>query len=158
DQQRREIRRQLGEYTSPALASRISDDPRAVNLLTKVESRPVTCFVSDLRGFTTMAEQIDPERTRTVLNVYLDRMSEVLHRHQALINKFMGDGIFAFFNSSVLPMADHPREACEAALDCLATLEQLRREQRERGGDDLIQQFAMRIGLATGVAGVGDFG
>src|SRR5207244_12659672 len=133
------------------LAKRISDDPQAVNLLTKVESRDVTCFVSDLKGFTTLAEQIDPERTRAVLNIYLDRMSEVLHRHQALINKFMGDGIFAFFNSSVLPVAGHPREACEAALDCLATLDQLRREQRDRGGDDLIQQFQMRVGLASGV-------
>lgn len=160
DTQRREIRGQLAQYTSTALASRIADDPEFVEHWTKVEPREVTCFVSDLKGFTTMAEQIDdPARTRAALNIYLDRMSEALDRHQALINKFMGDGIFAFFNPPVLPQPDsHAREACEAGLDCLAALDRLKREQAAAGGDDLIQRFEMRIGLATGIAGVGDFG
>ncbi|MEE8170097.1 MAG: CHASE2 domain-containing protein [Phycisphaerae bacterium] len=158
DRQRREIRAQFGQYTSPALANKIADDPAAVALLTRVETRDVTCFFSDLKGFTTIAEQTDPAHTRAVLNVYLDRMSEVLDGHQALINKFMGDGIFAFFNSSVLPRPDHPREACEAALDCLAALKQLREQSGDGDLHELIQKFEMRVGLASGTAGVGDFG
>ena len=159
DTQRREIRSQLGSYTSPALANRLAEDPQAGELLTRVENRDVTCFFSDLKGFTGMAEQVEnPERVKNVLNIYLDAMSEILIRHRALINKFMGDGIFAFFNSTVLPLAEHPRQACEAALACLAALEKLREDQRARGGDELIQSFHMRIGLASGVAGVGDFG
>lgn len=160
DRMRRQIRAQFGQYTSPALANRIADDPDARLLLTRVENREVTCFFSDLKGFTTIAEQTDPEVTRTVLNIYLDRMSEVLDAHRALINKFMGDGIFAFFNSSVLPQEkDHPREACRAALECQEVLRRMREQPPSDGAiGELIRKFEMRIGLASGVAGVGDFG
>jgi len=158
DKQRREIRAQFGQYTSRALADRIAEDPNAMELLSRAENRDVTCFFSDLKGFTTLAEQSEPARVRASLNLYLDGMTEVLDRHEALINKFMGDGIFAFFNSTVLPRADHPSVAVEAALECMAALAALRGHHGHPELQDLLNRFEMRIGLASGVAGVGDFG
>ncbi len=156
ERQKRFVQGQLAEFTDPALARRIAENPGAAEALQRVENREVTCFFSDLRGFTSIAEQTDSARVQHVLNVYLDRMSEVLFRHEAFVNKFLGDGIMAFFNPNVNPQPEHPRLACEAALAALEALEALKREMA--GRDDLFEKLFMRVGLATGVAGVGRFG
>jgi adenylate cyclase len=144
----------LGQYTSPALARRIAEDP---GVLRRVDVRDVTCYFSDLKGFTTLSEQFGPERTQAVLNTYLERMSQVLDRYEAFINKFYGDGIFAFFNPAVNPQPDHVRLACEAALCSLVGLEELIAEQREVG-DEAFARLHCRIGLATGRVVVGNCG
>ncbi|MFO0972976.1 MAG: adenylate/guanylate cyclase domain-containing protein [Phycisphaerae bacterium] len=116
----------------------------------------MTCFFSDLAGFTTLAEQHDSHRIQRVLNTYLDRMSEVLFQYEAFLNKFLGDGVMAFFNPNVNPQPEHSRLACEAALMQFEALEKLQRD--EGGGEELYTRLSMRIGIATGVAGVGRFG
>ncbi len=145
----------LGQYTSPTLARRIAEDPQA---LSRAEAREVTCYFSDLKGFTSISERLGPERTQALLNAYLERMSEVLDRHEAFINKFLGDGIFAFFNPALNPQPDHVRLACEAALDSLSALDELIAEQRGSGGDEAFQELRVRIGLATGSVVVGNCG
>lgn len=145
----------LGQYTSPTLARRIAEDPRA---LTRAEVRDVTCYFSDLKGFTTISEGLGAERTQALLNVYLERMSEVLDRHEAFVNKFLGDGIFAFFNPAVNPQPNHVRLACESALDTITALDDLVTSQRESGGDEAFQKLRCRVGLASGPAVVGNCG
>jgi len=145
----------LGQYTSPSLARRIAEEPET---LRRVEVREVTCYFSDLKGFTPLSETIGPERTQALLNLYLERMSEVLDRYQAFINKFLGDGVFAFFNPAVNPQPDHARLACEASLDSLAALQELIGEQERAGGDEAFARLRCRIGLATGRAVVGNCG
>ncbi len=145
----------LGQYTSPALARRLADDPQA---LSRAEMREVTCYFSDLRGFTSISERLGAERTQALLNVYLERMSEVLNHHEAFINKFLGDGVFAFFNPAINPQPDHIRLACEAALGTLEGLEHLIAEQAERGGDEAFGHLRCGVGLATGRVVVGNCG
>ncbi len=153
--QRRIAFNRLGQYTSPALARRIAEDP---SVLSRAETREVTCYFSDLKGFTGISERLGAERTQSLLNVYLGRMSETLDRHEAFVNKFLGDGIFVFFNPAVNPQPDHVLRACEAALDSQAALDALIVEQREQGGDEAFAQLRLRIGLATGRAVVGNCG
>jgi len=145
----------LGQYTSPTLARRIAEEPE---VLQRAEAREVSCYFSDLKGFTSISEHLGAERTQTLLNVYLERMSEVLDRHEAFINKFLGDGIFAFFNPAVNPQPDHARLACEAALETMTALDDLIAEQRRIGGDEAFEQLRCRVGLATGNAVVGNCG
>ena len=141
----------LQQYTSPALARRMAEDPETV---TKAEAREVTCFFSDLKGFTTISEHLGADATQKVLNIYLECMTEVLDHSEALINKFLGDGIFAFYNPAIHPQEDHAERACLAAIDAMAALEQLKRQPQGA----TCQTLHMRIGLASGSAIVGNCG
>ena len=156
DRQRRHLRKAVAQYVSPAMARRIADSAERLDL--SPVSGEVTCFFSDLQGFTPISERLGPEGTRTVLNPYLEAMSDVLHRHQALINKFMGDGVFAFFNPPILPCANHEVAACESALDCQRALEEMgdRYADHELAGE--FRRLSMRIGVASGSVFVGDYG
>ncbi len=156
ERQKRHVQAQLAEFTSPALARRVAEDPAAAEALNRVENREVTCFFSDLAGFTTIAEQADSAHVQEVLNTYLDRMSEVLFKYDAFLNKFLGDGIMAFFNPNVNPQPEHARLACEASLDSFDALDKLKADLG--GKDELYKLLKMRIGLASGIGGVGRFG
>lgn len=150
---RRRLHCALTQYTSPAIAAQIAErfDREAL----APQAATVTCFFSDLRGFTQLSERLGPERTRNVLNPYLESISRILLERGAMVNKFIGDGIFAFFNAPIRVCSDHARAACDAALasrDALLWLNQ--RLSRELGGEPL----AMRIGISTGEAFVGDYG
>src|SRR5439155_4543878 len=118
----------------------------------------VTCLFTDLAGFTTISEQESAETVQYVLNTYLERMAKVTWARRGLLNKFMGDGIMAFFNASVDPQPDHARVACEVTLDAFAALERLKSEQAGGPYARVFSRLDMRAGLATGVCKNGDFG
>ena len=151
ERSRRRFQLALSQYTSPAVAARIADRAQGDELAPQLAR--VTCFFSDLYGFSTLSEQLGAQRTRDVLNPYLQTMSEVLVEHDALVNKFIGDGIFAFFNAPVLPRETHSAAACDSALASVSALERL---VRNKAPDD--PKLRMRIGLSTGDVFVGDYG
>jgi adenylate cyclase len=177
---RRQFQRALAQYTSPAVAARIAGKASVRDLAPQPAS--VTCFFSDLRGFTQLSERLGAERTRLVLNPYLGTMSRVLVEHNAIINKFMGDGIFAFFNAPIWPCASHSEAACACALACQTALGELNRRfaclpqfvgsavrtdafestrDGPHGGPYALpdsEPLAMRIGIASGEVFVGDYG
>ncbi|HSW46315.1 MAG TPA: CHASE2 domain-containing protein [Phycisphaerae bacterium] len=156
EREKRRFSRAVAQYVSPAMARRLAD--QSENLDLSPSDGYVSCFFSDLVGFTPISERLGPEGTKTILNPYLESMSVALHRHQALINKFMGDGIFAFFNPPILPCADHEAAACASALDSRRALLELKRRY---AGHPLAGEFdllEMRIGIASGPVFVGDYG
>lgn len=151
---RRSFARALARNTSPAIAARITDQLDDLDL-SPVQA-DVTCYFSDLQGFTTISERLSADQTKTILNRYLGEMGEVLVGLKAF-NKFMGDGIFAFFNAPIWTVEDHARTGCEAALQ---TLERLRWLQESADGE-YKQEYAnlrMRVGVHTGPVFVGYFG
>ena len=152
--QKRSFARELSRNTSPAIAARIADQLDDLDLTPQPVQ--VTCYFSDLEGFTTISEQLSARQTQDMLNRYLGVMGEKLVALQAF-NKFMGDGIFAFFNAPILPLADHAAVACDAALATSACLEAMKKQRAGRS-DDPIGRLRMRIGLNTGPAFVGYFG
>lgn len=158
ERDKRLFRKQLSQYTSPAIAERIAESPEAAQAFKAVQTRDMTCFFSDLRGFTSITESEDAGVVQHVLNTYLERMSQVIWSHRGLINKFMGDGIMAFFNPSVDPLPGHVRVACETALDTFEALNRLKEAQAGGEAGDIFQQLEMRVGIATGLCKNGDMG
>ncbi len=159
ERDKRLFRKQLSQYTSPAIAAKIAESPEAAQAFKTVQTRDVTCIFSDLAGFTSIAETEDAAMVQHVLNTYLQRMSQVIWDQRGLINKFMGDGIMAFFNPSVDPLPDHPRIACRTALAMFDALDTLKREQAGGNGEaEIFQKLHMRIGIACGPCMNGDLG
>lgn len=151
---RRSLARELSRNTSPAIAAQITE--QIENFELKPRPAEVTCYFSDLQGFTNISERLGVERTTAILNSYLGAMGEVLIEYRAF-NKFMGDGIFAFFNAPIWPVEDHARIGCEAALVTLAKLAELKRSAGNGYAAELASLW-MRIGLHTGPVFVGYFG
>jgi len=155
DLERRQLSTALGQYTSKSIAEQVADDPE---LCRRAEMREVSTMFTDLKGFTTISENIGAERTQNLLNACLGRFTEVMLDHEAMVNKFIGDGIFAFWNPVIYSQPDHARLACETAIDLLTALSELIDEQRQRGGDEAFGELVLRIGVATGNAIVGPCG
>lgn len=150
---RRRFQLALTQYTSPAIASAIAEQVRSDSLAPRTAI--VTCFFSDLEGFTRLSEQLGPARTRDVLNPYLELTSKILIEHGAIVNKFVGDGVFAFFNAPIRPCADHARQACLSASQLLTLCPRLLAGNKESDARD---SHRVRVGLSTGEAFVGDYG
>ncbi|NOX60239.1 MAG: CHASE2 domain-containing protein [Planctomycetes bacterium] len=154
ERQRRSFARALARNTSPAIAASITRHMDKLDLSPKPAE--VTCYFSDLQGFTSISERLDADQTKTILNRYLGAMGEVLIKYRAF-NKFMGDGIFAFFNSPLWPVEDHVVTGCEAALETAATLVELKKStELDHTGE--FQKLWMRVGVHTGPVYVGYFG
>jgi adenylate cyclase len=113
-----------------------------------------TVMFSDLRGFTSFAETLQPEQVIDALNRYLTAMSEAILDHGGTLVAYMGDGIMAVFGAP-LQQEDHADRALAAARDMLARLEGFNGWLREQ---ELHQGFKMGIGLNTGPVMSGNVG
>jgi len=153
---RRVVERALSQYTAPEIAARIAKDPELRRLAP--QSATATCFFCDLEDFTGLSERLGPSATRDTLNPYLERMSAILVSHGAIVNKFIGDGIFAFFNAPICPCPDHARAAVAAAWECRRALAELPATPSDPTGQPSRGGLRMRIGLATGEVFVGNYG
>ena len=117
------------------------------------ETRCLTIHFSDIESFTTLSEHLTPTDLVRHLAEYLDCMSETIRDQQGTIDKFIGDGIMAFWNApNAVP--DHAAQACRAALRAQERLAALR-PRWEAAGQPV---FKARIGLHTGEVIVGNFG
>ncbi len=121
------------------------------------ERREVTVLFSDIAGFTPLSESLPPERLVTLLNRYLGAMTDLVLEENATLDKYEGDGILAFFGAPVV-MPDHARRAVRAALAMHDRLPELNRELTEEGLLPEGRRLAIRVGLSTGPAIVGNFG
>jgi len=117
------------------------------------ESRELTVLFSDVRGFTTISEGLDPHELTTLMNEMLTPMTHVIHDHRGTIDKYMGDAIMAFWGA---PLADthHARHALDAALDMIKALPMINQRFAERGWPEI----HIGVGLNTGVMSVGNMG
>lgn len=111
--------------------------------------RPLTVMFSDLAGFTTAAERMEPEQVLHWLSDYFDAMSRAIHDHSGTIDKFIGDAVMAMWNAPVED-TDHVVNACRAMLAC-------RQAASVLGGTDG-PALRTRMGLHTGTAMVGNVG
>jgi len=117
------------------------------------EERPLSLFFSDVAGFTASSEGMSPTALVDALGAYLDVLTKAVEREHGTIDKFIGDGVLAFFNA---PREDveHVRHACRAALGVQAALAEAAPAWQAAGLPD----FTTRIGLHTAEVVVGNIG
>jgi len=116
------------------------------------EVRQLTIFFSDVRNFTTMSEGMPPGELVAAMGRYFELMTTAITRHHGTVDKFMGDGIMAFYNAPG-DLSDHARQACLGALEAQAALAAFARDSAPGQPD-----FATRIGLGLGEVLVGNIG
>jgi len=117
------------------------------------EKRELTLFFSDIANFTSLSEQLAPERLLGMLESYFGDVTRILHDHSGTVDKFIGDAIMAFWGAPT-PVANPAELACRAALKAQARIEALNAAWRREG----VPAFHTRIGLHTGEATVGNVG
>lgn len=141
----------FGRYVSPQILDHILEHPNNVEL--GGERRDLTILFSDIRGFTTISENSEPEEVVEMLNEYLTRMVEILLRHGGTLDKFIGDAVMGFWNAPTGD-PDHARHAVECAIEMIDDTARLRESWSAEG------KAAIRIGVGinTGEAVVGNIG
>lgn len=149
--QKRFLRSAFRQYLSPTVIEQLVADPSKLKL--GGERRVLSIYFSDLQGFTSLSEGLDPEALTALLNDYLSAMTKIIMDSGGTVDKYEGDAVIAFWNAPV-DQPDHADRAVRAALDCQAKLTELRPAFRERSGKDLF----MRIGVNTGPVVVGNLG
>jgi len=145
------LKQAFRHYLSPVVIERLLEDPAQLRL--GGERRELTIFFSDLQGFSSLSERLDPEALTQLLNDYLTDMTDIILEEGGTLDKYEGDAIIAFWNAPV-GQPDHATRAVRAALWCQRRLADRRAEFRERSGVDL----RMRIGIHTGEVVVGNMG
>ncbi len=151
---RKFVRGAFGKFLSPLILDRLESDPSLLKL--EGESREITAFFSDIRGFTTISEQLTPQQVTTLLNQYFTPMTRIVVENKGLVDKYMGDGLAAMWNAPI-DVPDHPALACRAALKMLDTLDSL--NAAWRANEYLpVPEIKIGIGLHTEEASVGNFG
>ncbi|MDI6854006.1 MAG: adenylate/guanylate cyclase domain-containing protein [Deltaproteobacteria bacterium] len=149
--QKQAIRRMFAQYMSETVINHLLAHPEKLKL--GGERRRVTLFFSDLAGFTTLSERLQPEAVVALLNEYLSRMTEIILEEMGTVDKFEGDAIMAFWGAP-LDQEDQAVRACRTALRQQAALIDLNRHLSGQG----LPALSMRIGLHTGEAIVGNLG
>ena len=149
--QRRQLRAVFDKYMAADVVDEIMRNPEAIRL--GGEKKELSVFFSDMAGFTSLSERLEPETLVELLNQYLSAMTEIILHHRGNVNKYLGDGIMAIFGA---PRGEpnHASLACFAALDSQAELAR----RREQGKAEGRPEISVRIGINSGWLVVGNMG
>jgi len=145
---RARIQRQFGARVSPELVERLTKDPGSLTM--GGEERVIAVMFCDLAGFTTMAERLGGAGAVSTLNQVMGAMTDEVIATGGYVNKFLGDGLMAFW-SAFEPQPDQAERAARAAVRCQERMAEICRQPGMEG-------LSLRIGLSMGKAIVGDCG
>ncbi|MEW6114459.1 MAG: adenylate/guanylate cyclase domain-containing protein, partial [Thermodesulfobacteriota bacterium] len=145
----------LERYLSPALLSSIVDSGAELDLSTK--RRELTVVFVDIQGFSTISETVEVEYINQFLNDFFERMTQAIFEHQGTVDKFLGDGLLAFFGDPV-PLDNHALAAVRASLAMQEEMRQLNIKYAASGIAELEKGVRIRIGINTGHIIVGNVG
>lgn len=144
----------LSKYLSPQVWQSIFTGERDVRLET--QRKKLAVFFSDIKGFTELSEEMEPEALTELLNHYFNEMSEVALKYGGTIDKFVGDSIMIFFGD---PTSRGQREdafACVSmAIEMRKHMKIMRQKWRSQG---IKTPLEIRMGISTGYTTVGNFG
>jgi class 3 adenylate cyclase len=144
---------QLRRFFSPQIVETIVSVQDEADLRKISARKEITILFADIRGFTMLSERLEPEETVRLLNEYFTAMTEEIFREDGTLDKYLGDGILAFFGDPI-SYPDHPERAFRVALAMQRRMVELRARWESQGHRDI----GLGIGLSTGVAVVGNAG
>jgi len=147
----REIRKMFSSYVSKRIVDELIRDPSKAKL--GGDRKEITVLFSDIRGFTSFSEKLQPEEVVSLLNEYLGAMTEIVFAHEGTLDKFVGDAIVAFWGAP-LSQPDHAERACRCALAMIDKLKQLQAKWAAEGK----HVIDIGIGINTGDMVVGNIG
>jgi class 3 adenylate cyclase/CHASE3 domain sensor protein len=142
---------QLRRYLAPQVADAVLNGAAPVTLTST--RRNLTILFANIRGFTSMSERVEPEELIDALNEYFGVMTDVVFRNGGTLDKYVGDGILAFFGDPI-PFEDHAERAVATALEMRSRLRGIRSRWMER----LHEELNVGIGISTGYVTVGNIG
>jgi adenylate cyclase len=149
--QRRDLREAFSKYVAPSVVEQVIADPSKLRL--GGERREVTILFSDLAGFTSIAEKLEPEQVAAIVNRHLSDMTEAIQQHGGTVDKFIGDGIMAFWGA---PVAD-PEQAAHAVQAAIEMQEEMN-AMRAQIVEEMGVELRMRVGINRGECIVGNMG
>lgn len=150
DRQKHFLHQAFNRYVSPEVVSQIA---RHEGNLLAGEVREVSLLFTDIRGFTSLSEKLQPEQVVTLLNRYLTPMTALVRASGGTVDKFIGDAVMAFWNAP-LDVKNHPQKALRTLMDMHISLRQLNISLHKDFGFGL----TMCGGLHTGTVHVGNMG
>ncbi len=148
---KRQITSLFGQYVPPELVDEMARNPEHFSM--EGESREMSVLFSDVRGFTTISEGLDPKQLAQLMNEFLTPLTEIIYKHRGTIDKYMGDCIMAFWGAP-LPDAGHARRGLLAGLEMHAALAQINPKFTARGWPAI----RIGVGLNSGRMSVGNMG
>jgi adenylate cyclase len=149
EKEKRRVRAAFSQYLSPEVVRRLLVNPELV----KPRKTEITVMFSDIRGFTTISEQLDAQELAVFLNQYLSEMTQIVIERLGTLDKYIGDAVMAFWGAPI-EEKDHAVLACRTALAMIERVRGLQKEWKAAGKP----QINIGIGLNSGVASVGEMG
>ena len=148
---RQQIKKQFEHYLDPRQVKRLQEDPDILKL--GGEKKEATFLFTDVRGFTSMSESLEPEEVTYVMNKALTAQQKAVQKHGGMVDKYIGDAMMAIFNAP-LDLLHHPRIGCDCARDIVKNMKELNKELQAEG----LPPIAIGIGVNTGEAVIGNMG
>lgn len=145
----------IEQYLSPEILTAVIAGDGELDPGTK--RKELTILVADIEGFTNISESVAPEYLSTYLNEYLELVTQAVYEHNGSVDKFLGDGVLAFFGDPS-PLEDHALAAVQAARRMLGDMIELNAKWADSGIPQLKDGLNMRIAINTGPVVVGNFG
>ncbi|MBI3944620.1 MAG: adenylate/guanylate cyclase domain-containing protein [Armatimonadetes bacterium] len=152
DRERRQVRSLFSKYVSRDVAHALIEDPNAAELGSS-KKLPVTCLFSDIRGFTSISERLQPEEVVAMLNEYFERMVDCVFEHRGTLDKYVGDAIMATYGVPK-SFGNDAERACRTAVRMREELVALQAKWAAEGKTGI----DIGIGINTGDAIVGNIG
>ncbi len=146
------IRNTFGRYMDEDVARDLLKKPDAIRL--GGDKREVVTLMSDIRGFTSVSETLDPEQTIRLLNNYFGHMIQVIKTHRGIIVDFVGDAVLVFFDPTGESIQSTAFRAACCAVEMQAEMERFNYEMKEKR----LPQLKMGIGMNSGEVIVGNIG
>jgi adenylate cyclase len=151
EREKRWVKKTFSHYLSASVMESILADPGRLRL--GGQRQNLSVLFSDIRGFTTISEALNPEEVVELLNEYLSKMVEIVFKYDGTLDKFIGDAVMAFWGAPI-PQKDHPRKAVLCGIEMIEELQKLQAKWRAEGK----KIIDIGIGVNTGDMVVGNMG
>jgi adenylate cyclase len=148
---KRELTKLFGSYVPPQLVDEMLLEPSSHTM--KAQNKELTVMFCDLRGFTQLAENLEPAQLQHMLNDVFGRLTQLIVDRRGTVDKYMGDCVMAFWGAPV-SMSNHAEQAVLTALEITKTIKLINQEHRAMG----LPVVKLGIGINTGQMCVGDMG